>query len=73
MNAIQCKYNFYQHNTLSQAIDIDLYDYDSVGSNEYMGTSSFNFSNYTTVTNPYPTTITTTSGSTSIKLTLIWQ
>ena len=64
---------FYLHNNLSQPIDVDLYDYDSLSSNEYMGTSSFNFSNYTTVTNPYPTTVTITNGQTSIRLSLAWQ
>jgi PKD repeat protein len=65
--------SFYLHNILTQGIDVDLYDYDSIGSNEYMGTATFNLSNYTTGANPYPATVTITNGSTSIRLSLIWQ
>lgn len=65
--------SFYLHNDLNQIIDVDLYDYDSVSSNEYMGTATFNFRNYVTVNNPYPSSVTITNGQVSIRLGLIWQ
>ncbi len=64
---------FYNHVNLNQIIDVDLYDYDSIGSNEYMGTATFDFRTYITPTNPYPTTVTVTKGTTSIKLGLVWK
>lgn len=63
---------FYVLNDLTQILDVDLYDYESVSSDEYMGTATFNFSNYTTGSTKYPSTLTMTTGSTSIKLDLIW-
>lgn len=63
---------FFVLSDLTQAVDVDLYDYDSVGSDQYMGSSTFNFNNYTTGSNKYPTSITVTNGSVSIKLDLIW-
>ena len=63
---------FYVLNDLTQIVDVDLYDYESIGTDEYMGTATFNFSNYTTGSTKYPSTLTMTTGSTSIKLDLIW-
>jgi hypothetical protein len=57
---------------LSQNIDIDLYDYESVGTDEYIGTSTFVISDYISGNNKYPSSITATNGSISIKLDLIW-
>jgi PKD repeat protein len=63
---------FYVLNPLTQVIDVDLYDYESLGTDEYMGTATFDFTNYTTGSNKYPSSVTITTGSTSIKLDLIW-
>lgn len=63
----------YTHNSLSQPIDIDLYDYESVGTDEYMGTATFDFRNYISASNPYPSTVTVTNGRISIRLKLAWQ
>jgi PKD repeat protein len=65
--------SFYTHTNLDQKIDFDLYDFESVGTDEYIGTATFNFREYVTVNNPYPTTATITNGTVTIKLTLIWQ
>lgn len=64
---------FYSHANLNQIMDVDLYDYDSLTPSEYMGTATFDFRNYMTVTNPYPTTVTMTKGSTTVKLGLVWK
>lgn len=63
---------FYTHNNLSQLIDVDLYDYESVGTDEYMGTATFNLRDYITTTNPYPSSVTITNGSISIRLAINW-
>ncbi len=62
----------YTHNNLSQAIDIDLYDYDIASADKYMGSTTFNFSSYTTGSNKYPSSATVTNGSMSIQLELSW-
>ena len=48
---------FYVLNDLAQVIDVDLYDFESLGADEYMGTSTFNFASYTTGINKYPSTV----------------
>jgi len=58
--------------------DVDLYDFESVGTDEYIGTAQFNWSNISTLSNPYPTTIqsSTFAGMASkvgVTLKLIWQ
>ena len=62
----------YTHYNLSQSIDIDLWDYDTLDSDDYMGTATFNIANYTTGANKYPSSIIVTSGATSIQLSLTW-
>lgn len=57
---------------LLQNIDIDLYDYESIGTDEYIGSSTFVINDYTSGNNKYPSVITATNGSISIKLDLIW-
>lgn len=57
---------------LFQNIDVDLYDYESVGTDEYIGTSTFVISDYISGNNKYPSSITAINGSVSIKLDLIW-
>lgn len=64
---------FFTLSTLSQAIDVDLYDYDSLSTDEYMGSATFNFLAYTTGSNRYPSSVTVTSNGISIKLDLTWQ
>lgn len=63
---------FFTHNDLNQAIDIDLYDYDSTTSDEYIGTVTVDFNDYITGSSKYPGTITKTLGSVSVKLELAW-
>jgi hypothetical protein len=63
---------FFVLSDLSQAIDVDLYDFDSVSSNDYIGTATFNFLNYTSGSNKYPGSITISANGTSVKLDLIW-
>ena len=68
---------FFILNDLTQAIDVDLYNYNSTSADDYMGSTSFNFTNYTTGSNKYPTTVTTTKNlspnrNVTIKLDLIW-
>jgi PKD repeat protein len=68
---------FFILNDLTQAIDVDLYNYNSTSTDDYMGSTSFNFTNYTTGSNKYPTTVTTTKNlspnrNVTIKLDLIW-
>lgn len=63
---------FFTLTNLSQAVDVDLYDFDSLSADEYMGTATFNFQNYTSGSNRYPSTITATSNGVSIKLNLTW-
>lgn len=57
---------------LFQNIDVDLFDYESVGNDEFIGSSTFVISNYISGNNKYPNTVTATNGSVSIKLDLIW-
>jgi hypothetical protein len=60
-------------NDLNSYVFADLYDFDSwPASHQNMGFSGFLFSDYTTGSNKYPSTVTRTIGSTSIKLDLIW-
>jgi hypothetical protein len=63
---------FFVLSDLTQAVDVDLYDYDYATTDQYMGSTTFNFSNYTTGSTKYPTTVTTTNGSVSVTLDLIW-
>jgi hypothetical protein len=64
---------FFELSNLSQAVDVDLYDYDYLTQDQYMGTCTFNFSSYTTGSNRYPSQATVTSGGLSIKLDLVWK
>lgn len=63
---------FFVLSDLTQAVDVDLYDYDYLTTDQYMGSTTFNFMNYTTGSNKYPTSVTTNNGSVSVKLDLIW-
>lgn len=63
---------FYVLTDLSQIVDIDLYDYESLSEDEFMGSATFNFNNYTTGSSKYPPSITITNGSTKIMLDLVW-
>jgi hypothetical protein len=59
-------------NDLNNQVYIDLWDYDYATTDQFMGLTGFVFSDYTTGSNKYPSTVTTTNGSTSIQLDLIW-
>lgn len=65
--------SFFALTDLSQQIDVDLFDFDSTSGDEYMGTATFNFSNYTTGGSAYPQSITINNGFVSIKLDVTWQ
>ncbi len=57
----------------SAPIFIDLWDYDTFDPDDYIGYAGFNFSNYTTGTSPYPSTITITQNGITAKLDITWQ
>ena len=59
---------FYQHTNLSQPIDINLYDYDTTSSDDYIGSITINFQNHSS----YPQIITKSVGNISITLELSW-
>jgi hypothetical protein len=63
---------FFIMSDLSQAIDVDMYDFDSLSSNDYIGTTTFKFFNYTSGSNRYPASITITANGISVKLDLVW-
>ena len=63
---------FYVLGDLNQSIYVDLYDYDSFDSNDFVGSVTVDFGDYTSGSSKYPSTITKTSGSVSIKLELVW-
>lgn len=67
---------FFVYNNLGQLLNIELYDYESIGSDEYVGGVLIDFQSYTTGSNKYPSTITVNSvgsnGTTTIKLDVIW-
>lgn len=52
---------------------IDLWDHDSPDADDYMGWVGFKMSNYTSGSNPYPTTVTNTANSITVKLDLAWE
>ena len=52
---------------------IDLWDYDTFGSNEYINWVSFIPSKYISLPNPYPANVTLTENQITIKLDLLWQ
>ncbi len=58
---------------LSSSIDVDLYDFDSLSTDEYMGTTRFSFATYTTGSSKYPPSATVISGSYIVKLDFIWS
>jgi PKD repeat protein len=57
---------------LSASRFIQFYDYDSLSSNDDMGYVGFLFSNYTTGTTAYPTTVTKTQNGITVTLNLTW-
>ena len=52
---------------------INLWDYDTLDPDDYIGYVGFLISNYTTGTNPYPSSITKTQNSITVVLTVTWQ
>jgi PKD repeat protein len=58
---------------ITGSYNLQLLDYDSIGSDELIGFVNFNLNNYTTLTNKYPTEVTSTNGQTSVRLKLNWQ
>jgi PKD repeat protein len=50
----------------------DLYDYDN-GTDDYIGYVGFKMSDYMTLANPYPSTITATQNGITVKLDITWQ
>jgi hypothetical protein len=63
---------FYTHSTLNQGIDIDLFDYDDVGGPELIGTTTIRFSDYTSGSNKYPSSINLSQNGVSLKLDVTW-
>jgi PKD repeat protein len=58
--------------------DVDLYDYESLGTDEYIGTAEFQWSKISTTSDPYPTMVESsmfmgTSSKVGITLKLIWK
>lgn len=64
---------FFTLGSIYQKIDLDLWDYDGLSSDEYIGYVTVDFTDYTSGGNKYPSTIIKTNGFVSIKLDLIWQ
>jgi hypothetical protein len=62
----------YAVTNLATSFDVDLYDYDSISTNQYMGTCTFNLSNFTSGSGAYPPSITITQGNVSITLDISW-
>lgn len=52
---------------------IDLWDYDAVVSNDYIGNVGFRLSNYISLPNPYPSSITISQNGITATLQLTWQ
>lgn len=52
---------------------ISIWEYDNPDPDDYVGSCNFLISNYTTVSNHYPTQITLTNGLIQIRLTVQWQ
>lgn len=63
----------YPIDNLSQGIDVEIWDYDSVLADDAIGFSRFLFTNYTTGTDAYPTKITTTNAGVTVTLDVIWR
>lgn len=54
-------------------IFVDLWDYDTFDPDDYIGYVGFDFSNYTTGSNPYPSSITVTQNGITAKLDISWK
>ena len=52
---------------------IDLWDYETFGTNEYINYVSFRPSNYISLPSPYPSNVTLTQNQITVKLDLLWQ
>jgi PKD repeat protein len=65
-------YNF-ANTSWNTTYRIAIWEYDSPDPDDFVGYCNFLLSNYTTVTNHYPTTINLTNGSNQIRLTVQWQ
>ena len=65
--------SFLTLNNVNQAIDVNFYDYDYLTTDQYMGGVSFNFADYTSGGNKYPTDVTVSLGNVSVKLYLTWS
>jgi PKD repeat protein len=63
----------YSITNFNNFIFITAYDYDPLDANDEIGYVSFLMSNYTSGTNPYPTSITRTQNNVTVKLDLIWE
>ncbi len=57
----------------TSSIFIDLWDYDTFDSDDYIGYAGFNFSNYTEGANAYPASITITQNGITAKLDISWK
>jgi PKD repeat protein len=51
---------------------IELWDYDTLDPDDYIGYAGFDFSSYKSSANPYPSTISSTNAGITITLDLIW-
>lgn len=59
---------------LNQAnFDFDFYDYDGLSSNDFMGTITLNFKDYTTGSNQFPTQKEITVGLFTIRISMYWS
>lgn len=59
--------------SLDNNFSVNLYDNDNTNVNEFMGNVIFKFSDYTTGTNPYPTTVRKSNGDYTISLVIFWS
>jgi hypothetical protein len=63
----------YLHTNLFSTRFIDLWDYETFGSNEYINYVSFIASNFISLPTPYPANVTLTQNQITVKLDLLWQ
>jgi len=63
----------YLHTNLFSTRYIDLWDYETFGSNEYINYVSFIASNFISLPSPYPANVTLTQNQITVKLDLLWQ
>jgi PKD repeat protein len=63
----------YEITNFNESRFVDIWDYDTFDPNDLIGYVGFKMSDYTSGTNPYPTSVTNTENGITVKLDLVWQ